>query len=361
MKKSIFAVCDLEAGYAYRLMDYIYEKESGTFEVQAFTSVKNLSAFAREQEIELLLISASAMCDAVRELPIRKIVILSEGEVLQELSSYPCVYKYQASDSLVSEVMSYYAEAEPSAPVALLKKRVEILGVYSPIRRTLRTSFALTLGQLLAKERNVLYLNFEEYAGFSSLLGREYKSDLTDLIYFSKEGSGQMVYRLGTIVQNLFGLDYIPPALNPEDLREIETEEWLQMLEYLETYSTYDTIILDLGEQLAGLYEILRQCSRIYMPVREDGISLAKLDQYEKVLEMRGYTDVLEKTRKLKLPFHSSFGPRENYIEQLAWGELGDFVRKLIREEEADGKQRMSEGKTSGRTPEADRPRRGNR
>ena len=55
MKKKVFAVCDLESGYAYRLMDYIYEKEAGTFEVQAFTNVKNLSAFAREQEIELLL------------------------------------------------------------------------------------------------------------------------------------------------------------------------------------------------------------------------------------------------------------------------------------------------------------------
>lgn len=188
MKKKVFAVCDLESGYAYRLMDYIYEKEAGTFEVQAFTNVKNLSAFAREQEIELLLISSSAMCEAVKELPIRRIVILSEGEILQELSNYPCVYKYQASDSLVSEVMTYYADAEPSEPAVLLKKKVEIIGIYSPVRRTLRTSFALTLGQLLGKERNVLYLNFEEYAGFASMLGKEYKADLTDLILFFKGG-----------------------------------------------------------------------------------------------------------------------------------------------------------------------------
>lgn len=354
MKKKVFAVCDLESGYAYRLMDYIYEKEAGTFEVQAFTNVKNLSAFAREQEIELLLISSSAMCEAVKELPIRRIVILSEGEILQELSNYPCVYKYQASGSLVSEVMTYYADAEPSEPAVLLKKKVEIIGIYSPVRRTLRTSFALTLGQLLGKERNVLYLNFEEYAGFASMLGKEYKADLTDLIYFSKEGNGQMIYRLGTITQNLYGIDYVPPAMNPEDLKGVKFEEWLQMLEYLETYSEYDTIILDLDELVDGLFEILRLCSRIYMPVREDGISLAKLEQYEKVLAMRGYEDVREKTKKLKLPFHSSFGQRENYVEQLVWGELGDYVRRLIREEEADGNQGKPEGKNAGRTAAAD-------
>lgn len=344
MKKRVFAICDLEAGYVYRLMDYIYEKEAGTFEVLAFTSVKKLAEFAGEQEIELLLISVSAMEDAVKELPIRRIVILSEGEVLKELSSYPCVYKYQASASLVSEVMTYYAQMQPAAPAALLKRQVEIIGIYSPIRRTLRTSFALTLGQLLAKERNVLYLNFEEYAGLSALLGREYKADMTDLVYFAREGSAQMIYRLGTLVQNLYGMDYVPPAKNPEDLRGVETEEWLSLLEYLETFSSYDVLILDLGDQICGLFELLRQCARIYMPVREDPISEAKLEQYEEILRMKGYEDVQERTRKLKLPFHGSFGPRENYIEQLVWGELGDYVRTLLREEESDGRQGRAEG-----------------
>ena len=89
MKKKVFAVCDLESGYAYRLMDYIYEKEAGTFEVQAFTNVKNLSAFAREQEIELLLISSSAMCEAVKELPIRRIVIYQKERFCRSFPIIP--------------------------------------------------------------------------------------------------------------------------------------------------------------------------------------------------------------------------------------------------------------------------------
>lgn len=50
----------------------------------------------------------------------------------------------------------------------------------------------------------------------------------------------------------------------------------------------------------------------------------------------RDQEEVLGKTIKLKLPFHSSFGKKENYVEQLIWSELGDYVRKLIREEGAD-------------------------
>ena len=50
-------------------------------------------------------------------------------------------------------------------------------------------------------------------------------------------------------------------------------------------------------------------------------------------LVAREYEEVLGKTIKLKLPFHSSFGKKEHYVEQLIWSELGDYVRQLIRKE----------------------------
>jgi cellulose biosynthesis protein BcsQ len=333
LKKQIFAVCDLEAAYAYQLMESIYAKQGTAFEVQAFTSVKSLIAFAREERIELLLISASAMCDSLLELSIGKIMILSEGERLKELSEYPCIYKYQASDQLIAEVMNHYAADEVPAPEALLKNRVEIVGIYSPVGRTLKTSFALTYGQLLARERKVLYLNLEEYAGFEGLFDMEYQADLTDLFYFSRLGKGNLIYRLGSLVCHVGNLDYIPPAFCPEDLRDVPIEEWEKLLRDLADYSAYDVLILDIGGAAGGILEILKLCGRIYMPVREDGLSLAKLEQFEKILRQKNSGALLEKIRKLKLPFHSSFGGKKDYVEQLVWGELGDYVRKLIREE----------------------------
>lgn len=100
MKKSIFAVCDLEASYAYNLMEAIDERQGMSFEVQAFTNVESLISYARERHIELLLISAAAMCGELLKLSIGKIMILSEGEKKKELSELPCIYKYQASDQL---------------------------------------------------------------------------------------------------------------------------------------------------------------------------------------------------------------------------------------------------------------------
>ena len=43
----------------------------------------------------------------------------------------------------------------------------------------------LTMGKLLAQEERVLYLNLEEFSGLSVLMKEEYKSDLSDLLYFT--------------------------------------------------------------------------------------------------------------------------------------------------------------------------------
>ena len=164
MRKNIFAVCDLEVDYALNFMEYLNHKKNIPFEIQAFTTAESLIAYGKKVPIELLLISGKAMCREVQELDIGKIVILSEGVHPPELDRYPSVYKYQASSDVIREVMACYGAEKAIDPVAfpVLKKNTEIYGIYSPLGRCLKTSFALTLGQILAKDKAVLYLNMEE-------------------------------------------------------------------------------------------------------------------------------------------------------------------------------------------------------
>ena len=110
MKKQIFAVCDLEAEYARNFMEYLNRKNNLPFEVQAFTSVESLAAYAGETHVELLLISSDAMCREVQELNIGKVVILTEGTRQEELDAYDEVYKYQSSAEILREVMACYGE-----------------------------------------------------------------------------------------------------------------------------------------------------------------------------------------------------------------------------------------------------------
>lgn len=335
MKKSIFAVCDLEASYACNLMDYLNEKRTTPFEVQAFTNVSSLESFARENEIEILLISTRAMCNEIRELPIKRTIILSEGEPLQDLEEYPFVYKYQSSDQILSEVMEYYVEDHPQPHILSMgAKKTRIYGVYSPIGRTRKTSFSLALGEILAETKQVLYLNFEEFSGFEELFGVSYRTDLSDLIYFARQKEGSLVYKLNSVIQTFHELQYIPPAMSPADIRDVSGQEWLDFLHEIISYREYDIIILDLSDQVDEVFQILKECDRIYMPVQDDMISQAKLLQYEKLIHMLELDEIQEKTKRLRLPVQPLQKENGNLTQQLVWGEMGNFVRRMLWEEE---------------------------
>lgn len=334
MKRNIFAVCDLEVDYALNFMDYMNRKKNIPFEIQAFTSVENLIAYGKQTHIELLLISGRAMCREVRDLDIGKIIILSEGVHPPELDQYPSVYKYQSSSDVLREVMACYgAEKKTVADqIAVLKKTTEIIGIFSPLGRCLKTSFALTLGQILAKERAVLYLNMEEYSGFEELMHQKFSCTLSDLLYYVRQKSPGIILKLNSMIQNVGKLDFVPPVQLPEDIRETAWKDWEYLFQELLLYGSYDVIVVDMGNGTEELFQLLELCKFIYMPVCTDLISQSKLQQFENLLDMRGYSHLLEKTVKMSLPFCETSG-NADYPESLIWSPLGNYVRELLGKE----------------------------
>lgn len=335
MRKNIFAVCDLEVDYACNFMDYLNQRRSIPFEIQAFTTVEALISYGKETHIELLLISGKTMCRQIRELDIGKIVILSEGVHSPELDQYPSVYKYQSSSEVIREVMACYGEEKAIAPAEfpVLKKTTEILGVYSPLGRCLKTSFALTLGQILARDKAVLYLNLEEYSGFDELLGKGFSHNLSDLLYYVRQENQNLIHRMNSMVQTVNNLDFIPPVQTPADIRGALWADWERLLKEIMQHSSYETVVLDVGSGVDELFQLLDMCGKIYMPVLSDTVSACKVAQFENLLRIWDFPQVLLKTRKLKLPFHMGGAAGENYVEQLMWSELGDYVRELLRKE----------------------------
>ena len=336
--RSIFAVCDLEAAYACNFVEYIQHKKNIPFEVRAFTGTAPLLELAAARHIDILLISDKAMCEAVKSLDIGQIVILSEGVHDPALDRYPSVYKYQSSDAVIREVMNCYGARETqSLNMSLVKPKTRILGVYSPVGRTAKTSFALTLGQILSRTNAVLYINLEEYAGFEELLGCAYESRLGDLIYYIRQGNAGIALKLAGTVQTVNHLDYLPPALSPMDIQNATIDEWLRMLREIEENTAYDTVILDVGDGVNELYTLLNQCETVYVPVRNDVVSAAKLQQFEQLLKMWDFTGLLERMQKVRLPYHRTLKRGKEYLDELVWSELGDYVKELLRTQKERG------------------------
>ena len=331
--KNILAVCDLEAAYACNFVEYIHRKNSIPFEIQAFTGIQHLKSFAAEQRIEILLISDKAMCEEVKQLDIGQIVILSEGVHHPMLDCYPSVYKYQSSDAVIREVMNCYGAKKTIAFPTAFHKKKNLIGVYSPVGRTAKTSFALTLGQVLAKEHSALYINLEEYAGFEQLLECSYERTLGDLIYYMRQEYQNLPLKISGMVQSINNLDYLPPVLSPMDIQNTTLEEWMQLLDEIEEKMQYDTIILDIGDGVSDLYHLLNRCSTVYMPIRTDVVSAAKIKQFEQLLQLWDFNGLLERIKKIKLPYHRTEKRGREYLDELLWSQLGDYVKRLVRKE----------------------------
>lgn len=335
MRKNIFAVCDLEKDYARNFMEHVNQKKNLPFEVQAFTNVENLIAFGRENHIELLLISAEAMCREIEELKPGKIIVLSENSCFSRQETYPSVYKYQSSSELVREVMACYGEERAVLPEQLpfLKKKTEILGVYAPVNRCLKTSFALTIGQLLAKNRSVLYLNLEEYAGFEELFGKSFSHNLSDLLYHVRQGTGNFSVKMSSMTETVNKLDFIPPVLAPCDIRNTAWQDWERLLQEIVLHSNYEVIVLDIGNGIDEVFHMLDLCGKIYMPVLADVVSRAKYAQFENLLRIWDFSQVLTRIVKIQLPPYFEISGTESYVEKLMWSELGEYAKKILRED----------------------------
>mgnify|MGYP000125617885 FL=1 len=100
-----------------------------------------------------------------------------------------------------------------------------------------------------------------------------------------------------------------------------------QLFAEIEKCSDYEYLILDLTDGVADLWDILRSCTHVYTITRGDGVSLAKMDQYERGLRTMEYEDVLAKTRKIEFPVFKEIPIR---FDELTYGDLARYVRQYI-------------------------------
>lgn len=333
MTHKIMAICDTEEGYAFRMAEYLLEKVRLPYTLHLFTAVEELEKFAGREKIEILLIAESAWRlikeEYVRKQVAQMFILQESGEAAGE--DMRCISKYQSPEMVVQEMLNVIADGSgwKECPEAT-DTAVKMIGIYSPVKRCLQTSFALSLGQLLAKEHKTMYLNFEMYSGLGELLRREYQTDMLDVMYYFQSARQKLALRLPTIVQNAGGLDYIPPMQYSLGIREVPGEQWLALCRDIAAIGEYEYMILDLDDGIDGLFDLLKNCQKIYTITKEDPFAQAKLRQYEQMLQQGELGEIAEKTVKCRFPI---FQELPDSLDMMTHGELAGYVKSIIKED----------------------------
>ena len=65
---------------------------------------------------------------------------------------------------------------------------------------------------------------------------------------------------------------------------------------------------------------------------------MAKISAWQEYLELCGRAYLWERVQMLKLPRPGTVWQAETYLEQLLWGEMGDFARNLLKGQTGNNK-----------------------
>lgn len=278
MSERNLVICDRDIGYADGLGENISMREDLAVKVYICSSLEKVSELAKEKTIHLFVVEEGYPYTERNQIEAKQVFVLGRGRVT-DLGETECpVRKYQCADEIIREIFETYIDKTKENIMRYAnKEKAYIVAVYSPLHRLGKTTFAGSFGAECAKKKKVLYLNLEEYAGFTDESGLT----LGDLLYYLKQGNGNLGIRLQAAVKQWEGMDYILPIPVVEDLKEVSTQDWLMLLKEISENSSYELVILDVGESIQGLYHILESCDRIYMPLLEDPVSQKKLEQYD--------------------------------------------------------------------------------
>ncbi len=278
-------------------MEYLSRRRDIPFEVQAFTEEQLLEDYLGERRIDVLLAGQGLAERLPRGAEIGALLVLAEDRGTGD------IYKYQSSEAIWREVMRR-VDGGGSAGIGSLATRLrgpELIGIYSPVKRCGKTSLALALGKILSERFGVLYLNFEEYSGFPGA-EEDSQEDFSDIMLGLLEGKENLEEQVDRAVRRMGNMEYIPPGLAFLDIRALPFEEWERFLDAMEAWGRYDKILLDLGDSVDEVFQILSRCGTIFMPVLEDRVSRAKLEQFDYFLEACDLSEMRGRIRRVSVP-----------------------------------------------------------
>ena len=284
MNEKNVVICDSQIRYTNSLAENICKRKDLAVKVYACSNLEQVASLSQNTQIHLLLVDEEYTQEKRQGIVAEQVFVLSKDKEKTSQKEKMRVYKYQNVDEIIRIIFEAYMENTGNNVMqTVCKTPTKLVAVYSPIHRIGKTKFALALGKALAKKKRVLYLNLEEYAGFDHM--EDDGMNLGDLLYYMKQGNGKLGLRLQTAVKRTEELEYIRPISMVLDLKDVTREEWLTLLEVIVQDTAYEVVILDIGESIQGLFQILELCHLVYMPVIEDEISHKKEKQYQHNIE----------------------------------------------------------------------------
>lgn len=196
MESKNLIICEQEEKYAQALASYLMQKKELSFQVQICSSMDYLFEMGEHAEIDILFISEKYAVSERSQVKAGKVFVLTGNSNPETAEGEKIIYKYQSGEKILEEMLRECEELYRSENIfrnAGKKNRGKIIGVFSPVHRIGKTTYALKLGEELSVSENVLYISLEVYGGIGGHFD-EKGQNLSDVLYYSRQEREILVY-----------------------------------------------------------------------------------------------------------------------------------------------------------------------
>ncbi len=326
MEKIALGICLFEKEYEKRFCAIIMNYYRSKVNLYIYSSMEEIA----ENQLSSLVIDdyeTAIMMQRRLKIPI---ICLTEKGINSEIEGVICVDKYMEVSSIMSEIIQQIGgEITEIFEGGTYTPKTSLIGVYGLSESEFQLPLVLTLADILGESERVLVLDLQENSGLDVYERPKDCLCLEDLFLMVKSGNCKREHMQRAIGKHN-RMEYVYPVVNTEVLSELERREMLLLVDLLKESFDYKVIIINLGSRFQGFFELLNQCSQIYMLQNRGG--LGKWREYEFIEEIckRGYNRLVDKLVKIEVPLITqNFLTCREIAEQWRWDEFGDNLRKL--------------------------------
>ena len=349
MQKLKIALCNKDEFYCRRFSEYVVKHKAKEMELSVYSDREQFEEALDREKFDLVLAGEEFVTEDMGN-----VLVLCEDCV--EKVAEPAMWdsaivparksisKYQPMEQVMHELYVLVGRDRDERKVMTGVGGLEVIGICSPSRNEMQEMFSMLYAVNMAENKKVLYLSFLEFSGFRELSGLSGEYDMSDLMLKVRNGCLTAEY-FWNCVYEMHGACVILPFENPENIRQIGTNEFYKLLEFVELYTDFEQVIVNFGVSMEELALCMQRCNILYLLGKEEFFYQCQEQEFFQWLNKTGNEAVVDKLQKICIPFTAkNLKGGGNVIEQLQWSEFGDFVRRYTNNQGHTERRDIIEG-----------------
>ncbi len=324
--KVVCAVLDDNREYIFKFVDYINSRPNLLIEAVGFDNFEALQEYVFNNYVELLLVPEDYKDFESDNVSVK--LILAREKTVTEGNLY--IYKYQSMKSIVAELITYINDEKNSHIISTNGIFKKVIGVYSPVGRSFKTSFSLMLAKEFGKKYKTIYVSLEEYSGLEYFVGDNFNYTLSDALISYMDDKSKLFIKMERMLSYIHNIEILPSVKCIKDIYGTPIEIWRDFFQYLIDEGPYNVVIIDFGNIAFSREEIFKLCDVIYVPELKNSQAKEKIKEFNKHLESIKNGQLTERLSYIEIPYIKELANAEAFSQIIVNEGFERYVREVI-------------------------------